>query len=480
MLQTLFHIPLDIGGVPMFGFGILLAVLVVGTGAALGWLWYARGSLAEARGFLPVVLMFGAAIVFLLPMLVEAGQGLPIRGYGVMMLLGVVCGVGMAAWRAPAAGFDPEVIYALAFWMFVAGILGARLFHVIEYWEQSYRQPTWGATLAAIVNVPRGGLVVYGSLIAVMIMLPWFVWRHKLPGLALCDLVAPSMVLGLALGRIGCLLNGCCYGGVCDVPWAITFPANSLPYRDQRAEGRLDQVKLAQDAEGRIVVERVLGDAARKAGLKDGDVIAAIGGAIDSVPIRLELSAQARIGVVPPPTDVTSAQAKDDNPLALAPDLAPWIKRQQRLLDRGNAKDNLQVASATLETLSYPDIRVETADGRHLTWPLPARSLPVQPTQIYSTIDATLICIFLLAYYPYRRRDGEVFALLLTIYPITRFLIEIIRVDEPGQFGTQLSISQWVSFGVMAGVAAFWIYLLMQPKGRLWAVSSASGSVTTV
>ncbi|MCE9556586.1 MAG: prolipoprotein diacylglyceryl transferase, partial [Planctomycetes bacterium] len=320
MLQTLFHIPHEIGGVPMFGIGILLGVLVVGSLAALGWLWHSRKSLADARGFLPVVLMIGAAIVFLLPILEEARQGLPIRGYGVMMLLGVVCGVGLAAWRAPAARFDPEVIYALAFWMFVSGIVGARLFHVIEYWEQSYRQPTVGATLAAIVNVPRGGLVVYGSLIAVMIMLPWFVWRHKLPGLALCDLVAPSMVLGLALGRIGCLLNGCCYGGVSDIPWAITFPANSLPYRDQRQEGRLDDVKLALDAKGQVVVESVLGDAARKTGLKDGDAISAIEGKIDDVPIRLELGAKPKIGVVPASTEGKSRA----EPLVLAPDVAPW------------------------------------------------------------------------------------------------------------------------------------------------------------
>ena len=467
MLQTLFHIPHEIGGVPMFGIGLLLGVLVVGTLSALAWLWHTRKSLADARGFLPVVLMIGAAIVFLLPMLEEAREGLPIRGYGVMMLLGVVCGVGLAAWRAPSARFDPEVIYALAFWMFVAGIVGARLFHVIEYWEQSYRQPTLGATLAAIVNVPRGGLVVYGSLIAVMIMLPWFVWKHKLPGLALCDLVAPSMVLGLALGRIGCLLNGCCYGGESDIPWAITFPANSLPYRDQRQAGRLDDVKLALDAEGRVVAKRVLGDAARKTGLKDGDAIAAIEGKIDGVPIRLELGTSPRIDVAP-----TSLEGKSGTELvALASDVAPWLKRQQRLLDGGEAKDQLAVARHLLETLSYPDVRMETADGRQLFWQLPARSLPVQPAQLYSTIDAALICIFLLAYSPYRRHDGEVFALLLTIYPITRFLIEIIRVDEPGQFGTQLSISQLVSFGVLAGVAVFWVYLLSKPAGGLWATS---------
>jgi len=471
MLQTLFHIPRTIGGVPTFGFGVALLVLVVGVAAALLWLWRTRGSLAEARGFLPVALMAAAAIVFLLPLLEEA-DGLPIRGYGVMMLAGVVAGVGLAAWRTPAARFDPEVIYSLAFWMFVSGIVGARLFHVIEYWEQSYRQPTWGATLAAIVNVPRGGLVVYGSLIAVMIMLPWFIHRHKLPGLALCDLVAPSMVLGLALGRIGCLLNGCCFGGATDLRWAITFPANSLPYRDQRQAGQLDDLKLALNEQGQLVVKQVLTEAARKAGLKDGDMITAIEGQIDSVTVRLDLGPPAQLGIVP---DVSSKQESDV--ATLAADVAPWVKRKQRLLETRKPEEQLAVAQEMLQMLHYPGLAVKTGTGQRMAWELPARSLPVQPTQIYSTIDAALICIFLLAYTPYRRRDGEVLALLLTIYPITRFLMEIIRVDEPPQFGTNLSISQIVSIGVLAGVIVLWIYLLRKPAGKLWAGSGTSPKV---
>ena len=474
MLQTLFHIPREIFGLPMFGVGLALAVLVVGTLAGLVWCWRTRGSLAEAWGFLPVVLMIGAAIVFLLPVLIEP-EGLPIRGYGVMMLAGIVCGVGMAAWRAPAARFDPEVIYALAFWMFISGIVGARLFHVIEYWDQSYRQPTLGATLAAIVNVPRGGLVVYGALIAVLIMLPIFIRRHKLPGLALCDLVAPSMVLGLALGRVGCLLNGCCYGGATDVPWAITFPANSLPYREQRQKGQLEDLELALDNQGRAVVERVLSPSAREAGLKAGDVIVSLEGQIDSAPIRLSFGSQISIGVLPTPADEKQGSSQDGKsqrkPPPLPPDTAQWLAQQELLLKSSKQQDRLDAVQHVLRALSYPEIKVETTDGRHLAWQLPARSLPVQPAQIYSTLDAALICIFLLAYTPYRRRDGEVLALMLTIYPITRFLVEIIRVDEAPQFGTEMSISQIVSIGVIFGVAALWVYVLRQPKGRLWASS---------
>ena len=56
-----------------------------------------------------------------------------------------------------------------------------------------------------------------------------------MPLLATADLIAPSMLLGLALGRVGCLLNGCCYGGPCDLPWKVTFPWNS-PFHQHEAE----------------------------------------------------------------------------------------------------------------------------------------------------------------------------------------------------------------------------------------------------
>jgi phosphatidylglycerol:prolipoprotein diacylglycerol transferase len=289
--------------------------------------------------------------------------------------------------------------------------------------------------------------------------------------LALCDLVAPSMVLGLALGRVGCLLNGCCFGGVSDVPWSITFPADSPPYRDQRDQGELADVVLAEN-NGRVVVERIVSEAARSAGLKPGDEIAGISGKLEDSTLMLRLGTKPKIELVPPEKSfdpkIKDSLPRDAKP-GLSRDVEEWLEKHEKLLESGKPNKRLLAAQDTLQALSYPNIAVDTADGRHVAWKLPARSLPVQPAQIYSTVDALLICIFLLAYYPYRRRDGEVLALMLTIYPVTRFLIEIIRVDEAGQFGTKLSISQWVSMGVLAGVAVLWVYVLRQPKGQLWA-----------
>ena len=74
--------------------------------------------------------------------------------------------------------------------------------------------------------------------------------------------------------------------------------------------------------------------------------------------------------------------------------------------------------------------------------------------------------VVLLAYDPFCRRDGELFALLLTVYPITRFLLEIIRIDESPVWFTGLSISQNVSLGIFLFSAALWAYLLRQPQRR--------------
>jgi phosphatidylglycerol---prolipoprotein diacylglyceryl transferase len=113
-------------------------------------------------------------------------------------------------------------------------------------------------------------------------------------------------------------------------------------------------------------------------------------------------------------------------------------------------------------------IRLETARGKDMrfsTVPMPERSLPVHPTQAYAAIGAALLCLFLLAYSPFRRRDGEVFALMLTIYPVMRFLEEVIRTDEGGSLGTGLSISQNISLLILVAIAVLWAYILKQPRG---------------
>ena len=429
MRQTLFYIPYELGGVPLFGMGVLLGIWIV---FSLIWLFRLSrqpGGKGEVFSQLPLMILIGAALVFL-PRFFP-GEGVPVRGYGVMLLLAVVCGVGLALYRAQQMGLNPDLIFSLAFWMFIAGILGARSFHVIQKWDTDYARDTWRETIMAIVNIPQGGLVVYGSLIGAALAFVVFSRKHHLPMLAVADMIAPSLILGLAIGRVGCLLNGCCFGGACELPWAVTFPAGSPPFARQMEKGEilLYGMRLPSNLQAPAVVEEVVpGSPAAKAGLKAGDEIAAI-----------------------------------------------------EFIDKGYPTDETIAAMYQLMTAyqSGLPVIVRTADNRRLAIPAvtaPSRSQPVHPTQLYSTIGAGLICLFLVAYYPFRRRDGEVVALLLTIYSFMRILEEAIRTDEAGQFGTMLSISQIVSLGVLAGVSVLWVYLSRQPTGSALPLRTPRGA----
>jgi hypothetical protein len=118
------------------------------------------------------------------------------------------------------------------------------------------------------------------------------------------------------------------------------------------------------------------------------------------------------------------------------------------------------------EHRQQPWIRIHPAHGEEIDLaverPLP-RTPAVHPTQLYSTIDALVLCLLLLAWDRFRRRDGALTALMMTVYPITRFLIETIRTDEQNIWGTGLHISQNISLGILAAAVCLWIYILRRP-----------------
>jgi phosphatidylglycerol:prolipoprotein diacylglycerol transferase len=426
--STLFYIPAEWLGWPVFGLGWLLALWLIGWGVTVARLARKPGGWTEIQSLLPLMLVGAVAIAGLLPGLVEYGVdgrplGLPIRGYGVMLMLATLVAVAVAAQRARAVGIHPDLIYSLAFVMFVAGLVGARLFFIVEYWRQFV--PPGGpsnlwATAKAMLNLAQGGLVVYGSVLLGVPAGAWFCWRRGLPLLAMGDLIAPSMALGLAIGRLGCFLNGCCFGGVClDQPYAVRFPAGSPPYFQHQQQGWQSGVWV-EARQGQVVVAYLDPEgAAGRGGLRVGDRLVTIDGhAVTSV-------AEAR-----------------------------------RQLARGG-----------------PAWTATTEDGRIVRWQSlsgPARSVPVHPAQLYAAIDAALLALLLWAWYPLRRRDGELFALLLLLHPVSRFLLEMIRTDEPGQFGTSLSISQWLSALLFLAGLALAAYLVRQPRGVLKQVAVAA------
>jgi phosphatidylglycerol:prolipoprotein diacylglycerol transferase len=340
MLTTLFHIPTHIQWgerlIPLFGIGVLLAivtvlgsVMVVMASRKHGW----KSALSILGGPLIVAM---ALVSFVLPALND-GQGIPIRGYGVMLLFAAASGIWLSISRGRSMGFDADTILALGMEIFLSGILGARVFYVVEYWENFFPAGrSFLESMIDVINIPSGGLVVFGSLPSAAVAAWWFAKRRNLSLLKLADCIAPGMLVGLALGRLGCFLNGCCYGGPCDLPWAVSFPPGSPPWMDQIQRGVLTQL----------------------------------------------------------PGQVSQ----------------PW-------------------------------------------------SLPIHPAQLYAALDAALLAGLSIAYTPFAKREGEVFALILTLHPLSRILLEEIRIDEPPALGTPLSISQLISVMLFLLATLLWWWI---------------------
>jgi phosphatidylglycerol:prolipoprotein diacylglycerol transferase len=143
-----------------------------------------------------------------------------ITSYGVMVALGFLAGLWTASRRSPREGVAPEKILDLGPWLIIGAILGARTLYVASYWNEQFA----GRPLAEIFMVWRGGLVYYGGLIGAALACILYVRIKRLQLWKIADIMAPSIALGHVLGRIGCLLNGCCYGRKCSLPWAIVFP----------------------------------------------------------------------------------------------------------------------------------------------------------------------------------------------------------------------------------------------------------------
>ena len=301
-----------------------------------------------------------------------------------------------------------------------------------------------------MANVAQGGLVVYGSFVGGALATIWFL-RKWLPVLRLLDVIAPSVMLGLAIGRIGCFLNGCCFGGVSDVPWAVSFPQTSPAFQRQLSQGQIDLHGLLlrdpqkeTDSQGPAIIFAVTpGSPAMKAGLKAGDQI---------VEIDRQSAADGR------PTRLFPAQRSIKKGLEETPSRLFAVGRRNGALGNIGRRDAQHLIRTAGET--EPATWTVTAADEP-----PARSLPTQPTQLYGTADALLLCLLLLAFEPFRRFDGETLALMVTLHPIARFLLESVRVDEPKKF-LGLSISQVGSLMFLGVAAGLWCYLLLRrPAG---------------
>jgi len=157
------------------------------------------------------------------PTLLKIGN-LHIYSYVVMMFISFVCGIAVVEHRAKKFGVDPRKVTDLALWVLLAVVLGSRLFYIAFHWHE------FNHDLIGIIAFWRGGLgglMFYGGFLGGIVAGVLYIWRNKLPVRRMMDAVAPAIVLGEGFTRIGCLLNGCCFGSPTCSPFGVVFPANS-------------------------------------------------------------------------------------------------------------------------------------------------------------------------------------------------------------------------------------------------------------
>jgi prolipoprotein diacylglyceryltransferase len=351
----------------------------------------------------------------------------PIFGFGAMLCIAFLSATWVAARRARSEGVAPEYIQDAAMWLIVGGLLGARIVYLVV--EQ---HPTGIADF--LWQLPRiwdGGIVLYGAVpggaLAYAVFYRVFARRYRFPTLQIADIIAPSIALGIAFGRLGCFLNGCCYGQVACAEcaaYAVHFPLSAppryalVPAGYQTAAGF---TYAADQPPGAVRVGRVEPDSpADRAGLKPGDLIEAVDG--------------------DPLSSIGSSQAASDD---------PPTERLSTHLDVGWKRGRNEL------TLT---VREATATETHDITFAP-RSLGLHPTQLYETVSMALLFLLLIALYPVRQRQGMVMAVLMMGYAAHRALNELLRSDP-----RPVGLERYTSYLLFAAGLGLAVYVWMRGK----------------
>lgn len=398
-----------------------------------------------------------------------AGSEIPLRifGYGLMLVLGFLVGMLLAQWRARRAGEPPEVISQLAIWALLGGVLGARLAYVIKEWNQ-YRD----VGLDELFNITSGGLIYFGGLLGGAGLVILAMRIKRLPIRRFLDILAVTVMVGLAFGRMGCLLNGCCWGGRCDENWALAmrFPMISRPLLNfgESCGGYLPGQGLCPAWSGEYATGHVTPDprllnpypSFLQAEQAPPLPVEQLHGLLTTDQLTTMLSKRRDA------YKAFQAVAGMDNKI----DQTEWdaARKQGDGFLRGSEAwaeavrfrptdwNDLFAGSLTFEDAwRYLQARKDALLGRfdtdddgtfdaqeyrraneYLQADLYAllgqqHTNALRPAQVLGIINALLLAGLLVLFYRHRRREGRVFALMLMLYPITRFLLESIRNADP-------------------------------------------------
>jgi prolipoprotein diacylglyceryltransferase len=344
-------------------------------------------------------------------------DGVPIYGFGLMLFFAFILCTWLGGWRAERVGIKKEVIQDLALWIFLGGLLGARITYLLS------EKPIPGP-VEFLMKLPRiwdGGIVLYGSVLggiagylgAYLLVLR----KQGLSTLKLADVIAPSIAVGLCLGRMGCFLNGCCYGQVACSECAVcpvSFPM-SAPSREYLVDNG------SQTAAGFTLDPKYTGAGARvglvdptsavaRAGLEAGSIIVEVNG----------------------------------HPVRDAVDLARLLSGREWPRGQWHLK------------LAY----LPKQGAEPVTIDVVPRTLGLYPTQLYEVVSMFLLLLVLLAYEPLRRYPGQLMAVLMVGYGIHRSLNELLR-DDP----RPVSLELLGSAVLIVGGVMLWLVLSRLASG---------------
>ena len=319
-----------------------------------------------------------------------------VKSYGLMMVVGFLAAVTVIRLLSRRFTKDPQHITNAALYALIAGVVGARIFFVVHYFDEFRGDPL------GVFAIWRGGLELLGGVLLAIAVILLYIRYHKLPLRHYLDVLAVGLMAALIFGRIGCLLNGCCYGKPTELSWGVRFPYGSFAYRSQ----------IQPDPER--------------------------GRAEPHLPLPEEY-----FGYF------------DENQA-----YTPGLKPEEQLT---------------------PKQKEEVTTGQY-------RCLPVHPTQIYTSLGAALCTLILYGVwrrsqkfehtgrYPLLTKPGSVFSLMFVLYGILRFVMELLRDDNPYEIGT-LTVSQLIGTGLVTlGVGLLIFYTLAKPETLRAAESNARSS----